>query len=195
MNSSYHGRHPVYIFILLIFLGFTGWYYAEPSSSLKLAPEVLSHLPDILVNELEITQFNADGNISSHIYTPELKHFPDNNRSDFKEPRIVLYRKNQESPWFIQADRGKMQRGTHVITLMDHVILYQNADSDNRVKTITTSEITYYPENNQAETNKEIIFEQPGLHVRALGMKADLKEEKIELLNKTWVEYVQQERS
>lgn len=193
--TRYDGQQYIYLFVLMIMLGFTGWYYAEsPYDNDKLSSETLSHLPDFIIQEVSITQFNALGLPSHHFQTPLLTHFPYNNASQFISPRITLCPDKGE-PWLIQADNGKSEKGTAIVTLFNHVKLHQNASTTNKneqEKNITTTELTYYSKKDLAKTPAMIYFEEPGLRIQSLGMKANLKKQEITLLQQVRSEYVPQ---
>jgi lipopolysaccharide export system protein LptC len=121
-----------------------------------------------------------------------LTHFPYNNSSKFISPHYILHSEKGE-PWFIQSERGESEQGTTKITLIDRVILHQNASETEKEKTITTSEMSYFPEKNWAETNKMVFFEEPGLRIQSEGMTANLKEQKINLSQHVTSEYIPNE--
>lgn len=189
--KSYQGQQYIYMFIMIILLGFTGWYYAQPSLVNNPIPkDVLIHLPDIIITDLNITQFNAQGNMANHFYTPELTHFPYNNLSQFIEPRIIVYSQaSSEQPWLIQANQGESEQGSKIITLSEHVHMHQQGNGTEKEKTILTDEITYYADTDTATTQDIIYFSEPGLHVKSQGMTANLKEQRIHLLQQVTSEY------
>lgn len=188
------GMQYVYFFIALILIGFTGWYYTRPSRFPQgLSHEILLRLPDHIVTELNMTEFNTEGFPARRFHVKELIHFPTHNLSQFKKPYIVLY-PDKGKPWVIQSDEGEAENGTTKITLLNHVIMHQNAYENETEKTITTDEITYYTQNDFAETKKMIFFEQPGLRIQSLGMKAYLKKQQIELSQQVWSEYINNEK-
>lgn len=190
--NRHQGLEYVYLFIAIIALGFTGWYYATPPNINKISKEALSRLPDAIAYEVHATLFNLKGLPANRFYTPKLTHFP-NTSSQFVRPRIVLYPDNGQ-PWFIQSDSGQSQQNADIITLTDHVILHQEASGNDKAKTITTSEITYYTKKDLATTPKMIFFEQPGLLIKSLGMTAHLKTQQIHLSKQVWSEYIQNEK-
>jgi len=186
-----NGKYVIYFFIAILVLGFTGWYYARPIT-IKLPKEELLHLPDAIGYAVKVTQFDAKGMPSNSFFTPKLTHYP-NASSQFTFPRIILYSEKGE-PWLIQADAGKSEKNTEIVTLFDHVILHQDAsgkEQSKTSKTMTTSEITYYTKDDLATTSKMIFYQQPGLFIKSLGMTAHLKTEQIHLSQQVWSEYQQ----
>lgn len=193
--TRYHGQQYIYLFILIVSLGFIGWYYAQPSLYAERIPDkVLVYLPDVIVKNLDITQFNEQGFPTNHLYTPELMHFPHQNLSQFTKPRIILYPQHG-APWFILADKGEAELGVEKITLLNNVVLHQNALGNEKARTITTSAITYYSQKDFVETPQMIYFEEPGLRVKSLGMTADLKKQQVNLLQHVSSEYIQNENN
>lgn len=191
----YHGQQYIYLFALIIILGFAGWYYMQASffSIQRIPDKIIARLPDIIVNNLRVTQFSTEGKPTHYFYTPQLIHFPHQNLSQFIKPHITLA-SQKGNPWIIHADKGESESGLDKVTLLDHVVIHQDpsaSDPNEKEKTITTSEITYYPKKNFAETQKMIFFEEPGLHVQSLGMTAELEKQKIHLLQQVSSVYVQ----
>lgn len=184
------GQQYVYLFVAILALGFTGWFYSQPALVTNPIPkETLDHMADMIITSLNVTQFNEKGMPANHFYTPQLTHYPYNNSSEFTNPHIILY-PDDAAPWVIQSDKGTAEQGAEKVVLSDNVIMHQDAYGNEKVKNITTSQITYFTEKDWAETDKNILFVQPGLRVRSKGMTANLKTQKINLLKNVTSEYI-----
>jgi lipopolysaccharide export system protein LptC len=188
----YDGKQYIYLFILFIVLGFSGSYYLQSSfKNNRLPKSVLAYLPDIVVEDLTVTQFNEKGLLAHYFHTPQLIHYPHQNFSQFIQPQIILVPPSENNaPWTIRADKGESKDGVDKITLIDNVVFHQDASGTEKEKTISTSEITYYPQKDWAVTHKMIIFEEPGLRVQSQGMTAQLKKQQIHLLQQVSTTYV-----
>ncbi len=186
------GQQYVYLFLLLIGLGFSGWYYAQSSFIFNaLSPKLIAYLPDIIVDDLSVKQFDIKGQLSHYFYTPQLIHTPNKNLSRFTHPKIILSSQEENGrPWSIQADNGIAEDGLDKITLINNVVFHQNASGNDQEKTLRTTSITYYPKKNWAETQEMIFFEEPRLHAQSLGMTANLKTQEIHLLQQVSSIYV-----
>lgn len=179
----WEGQQYIYLFFLLILLGFSGWYYMQSSFNLNiLSPKIIAYLPDIMVEDLTLTQFDTQGKPAHSFYTPQLTHFPHKSMSQYTSPQITLTPEGQE-PWSIHSNAGEAEDGINKIILIGNVVMHQNATNNEKEKTIKTEEITYYTKKNWATTQKKIFFEQPGLSVQSVGLAADLKEQQIFLLH------------
>lgn len=180
---KWEGQQYIYLFLLIIALGFSGWYYMQSSFNINLlSPKIIAYLPDIMIEDLTVKQFDATGKPAHYFYTPALTHFPHKSMSQFTQPKIILTPEDEE-PWTIRADRGRAEEGINKITLISNVIFHQNAANNQKEKKITTELMTYYSKKNWATTPEKIFFEQPGLSVQSVGLAADLKEQKIFLLH------------
>lgn len=188
MNS---GKQYIYGFIVLISLGFMGWYYAQPPQHSNISKRQLAYRPDTVIKQLQVTEYNEAGQLVSHLQTPRLVHYPSDNTSTLQQPLITLYRP-QQPPWHISADHGISEQGAAKITLWDHVVLQQVASAPTKATYISTARLIYYPKSQLATTQQLITIQQPGLRVTSQGMNAYLKQQTVQLLHQARGTYEQQ---
>lgn len=183
------GKQYIYGFIVLLGLGFMGWYYAQPQATVKLSHQQLANLPDATFIHLKVTQFNDAGQIASLLTIPQLVHYPANNTSIMQSPIITLYRP-QQPPWVITARHGKSEQGSTQITLWEDVVLHQASGVNTKESTISTSKIVYFPKQQFATTDQNITLQQPGVIVHSQGMNAYLSQQRVQLLHQARGQYV-----
>jgi len=177
------GQQSIYLLLLVIALGFTGWYYAHPEEQINLSPQALEKLPDTIINNMYVIEFDQAGFPSHTLRTPQLIHYPEDNRSYLQKPRIIAFQEEEE-PWHIQARHGYTRYGSEVITLKENVILHQPEGETNQESTIKTNELSYFSEQQMAETDQLITLEQPNLFIESIGMRAYMDTEIIQLLDR-----------
>lgn len=165
-------------------------YELKPQANMQHDSNALDELPDAIITNMHTVSFNESGQPAYIITTPELKHYAKASKSYLSEPHITIF-KPPEQPWQIRSDHAVTENGTEIITLWDNVVLHQQTGISNVESTITTSELTYYPEKKMATTQAHIIYQQPGVKVSATGMRAYIEDEIVELLSEARGQYEQ----
>lgn len=181
-------RQYILGFILLIALGFSGWYYVQNSTVHYKKNTSNKPQADFYIYNMTSLQFDKNGKLSDKITSPKVTHYPKNNTSYLQQPLIYAQR-NQQGAWHIKSDQGKAENGSDVVTLWGNVNLHQEASKENGTTTITTSKLTYYPKKKFAETHKAIQISQPGTVLNSVGMQAYLDQGRVKLLSRARGQY------
>ncbi len=179
MNAA---KQAAWLFIALLALAFSGWYFASSTAVIKLDKLTLSTSPDTIIKQLTVQQFDTHGKLSHYLKTPLLHHIPLDNTHQLTTPHIIIYQPNQPA-WEISAKTATALYGGEQITFNNHVIVHQKQNKNRQESTFQTEELTYFPKTELATTPKEITFEQAGNVVHSTGMKAYLAQNHIQLLN------------
>lgn len=176
-------KQAAWLFIALISLACSGWYFASsPAIAKKLDEQTLSTTADVIINNLTVHQFDAHGQIANYLKTPLMHHIPSNNTHWLKAPHVIVTQKNQPS-WEIHAEQATSLYGGQEITFKKNVIVHQDKDEHTQESTLKTEAITYYPKDKFATTLLDVTYEGPGHVVQATGMKAYLAEKRVRLLS------------
>ena len=151
------------------------------------APAFAEEIPNAIISEVTAKRFNAQGELQSQLYAPEIIHFQKQASARLKNPRFILY-DAKEKPWTIIADEADAKDNQSVIVLRNHVQLTQPAGLNNPEIVITTSELILHPKDNTAETTKPIKLQEKAKDnsitlVNAVGAKANQKTGIVELLS------------
>ncbi len=179
MNAA---KQAAWLFIALLALAVSGWYFASATAVIKLDNQTLSTSPDTIIKHLTVQQFNANGTLRHSLKTPLLRHIPFDNTHQLTTPYIIIFQPNQPA-WEINAKTATALHGGEQITFNNHVVVHQKQDANRQASTFKTEELTYFPKQQLATTPKEITFEQAGNVVHSTGMKAYLAQNHIQLLN------------
>ncbi|WP_019217308.1 LPS export ABC transporter periplasmic protein LptC [Legionella tunisiensis] len=185
MNAA---KQAAWLFCVLIALACSGWYFASSTPVAKLDDKALSNAADTIITNLTVRRFDETGKLVNYLKTPELQHIPSHNTHLLQSPYIVITQTNQ-APWEIKSERAKAIHGGQQITFIHNVIIHQNKSTHNQESTMKTEELTYFPKNKLATTEKAVRFEQPGSIVLAKGMKAYLADKRVQLLSKARATY------
>lgn len=180
MNAT---KQALWLFIFLISLASSAWYYASFSIKLpKLDASTLSITPDATIKQLKIKQFGDNGQLVNSLETPYMQHIPAENTHKLKTPQIQITQDNQPA-WKINAEEATSLHGGETIIFRNHVIVHQHDQKTNQMTQLRTEELIYYPKQKKATTKRDVIFEQPGIQVQSTGMIAYLEEKRVKLLS------------
>lgn len=179
MNAA---RQAAWLFITLLALAISGWYFASSSVIFKMDVQALSTTPDTEISQLTVQQFDVNGQMSHYLQTPLLRHIALNNTHQLTTPHIIIAQPNQPN-WEIHAQNATALHGGEQITFNENVIIHQKQDAHRQASTFTTEELVYFPKDKLATSTKEITFAQAQNVVRSTGMKAYLADNHIQLLS------------
>ncbi len=178
MNAA---RQAFWLFLVLIGLATSGWYFASNKPHIKFDKDALSIMSDTTMTDLTVRQFDAQGQLANVMTSPEMTHIPANNIHWFKSPRILIAQANQ-APWHIRADMAKSLEGGEELIFIKNVVIHQDVSEKNQESTLTTEKLNYYPKKKMAHTPLAVRFEQGGSVVNSIGMNAWLEEKRVQLL-------------
>ncbi|MBF0274150.1 MAG: LPS export ABC transporter periplasmic protein LptC [Nitrospinae bacterium] len=97
--------------------------------------------------------------------------------SDLIKPRVRFFLDTISEPIEIQSDKGNLNSITKKISLNDNVIA-----TTGKLE-IKMDNILWVSDGSQLETESIVFIKGEQFHVEGLGLKAYVKEEKVELLN------------
>lgn len=180
---SFSAKNAGWLFLILVTLAFSGWYFASSKAHYKLDDKTLNLTADNRITNLTLVQYDKSGHKVHQLKTPQMIHIPNENTNYFTEPRIIIIQDKQQ-PWEIQAKEGTSVKGGEKITLRSNVIIEQYLSSQGEKNHFETEMLDYYPQKKMAETDQSIHYEQPGAVVESLGMRAWLEDKRIQLLSR-----------
>ena len=175
-------KQAMWLFLTLMILAVSGWYYVNLVTTIKLDNETLSNTIDTTVSKLTVRQFNKEGLLTNLLTTPLMQHIPKNDIHLFQTPHITIAQIDQP-PWDISSITAKSFNGGKRIVFSQKVIVHQNQGNKSQESTLKTEEVTYYPKEKKATTDLFVTFEQPGNKIQSTGMNAYLDEKRVELLH------------
>lgn len=185
MNAA---KQAIWMFLALIALACSGWYFASNKQPTRLDPQTLAKTEDTIVTNLVVSQYNDKGVLINRLSSPQMKHIPDQNTHLIAAPHILIVEENQPA-WEIKAQTAIGIDGGKQITFSKDVFIHQNAGEHNLENTFKTEELIYFPKTKYATTASPVFFSQPGSTMHARGMHAWLAEKHVELLSNTRITY------
>jgi lipopolysaccharide export system protein LptC len=142
-----------------------------------------SRHPDAFMINASYYEYDAQGLLHSHLFTPKVLHFKFQNSAQFIHPNFMIYTDKTQSPWYITANHGISRDGVNWVYLWDNVQIHQPQQPDNLPTNITTDNVTIFPNQSVAQTEEDVTISRPDSIVKARGMQTNFKTGVVELLS------------
>ncbi len=170
------------LWAILFALTAVGVYLIVQSLESKPTQKALDTHPDAYMINAVYEDYNNEGKLHAFLKTPKMTHFPEHDSSQFLSPDVVLYTK-ANVPWHVTAKHGRSLNGTNKVYLWGDVFIHQPPRPGSPETTITTSQLTIYPDRQYAETKKPVKITRPGSVTQGVGMTADFQNGIFKLLS------------
>lgn len=153
--------------------------FANNHHSKKLTPQ--ENLDGYML-EARYIQYDNQGLVHTHLYTPKMTHYSEDSTSYFVHPEMVAYNKHR-IPWTVTASEGKAISDGNRVELWGGVKIHQSPEENFPETTILTSAMTVYPHYSFATTDQPITITRPDTAIEAVGMEAHFKDGTFKLLS------------
>lgn len=153
-------------------------------SELRQPAPVESHEPVLIIERFRAVHLNVAGLRESIIEAPRLAQLPNNLGTRIEQPVLDWYQPDgQTREWRLQAEQGWVAADQQSVRLEGEVKMVRTADSGKPPMTITTRDVWVRPEEHYAETAAPTRAVTPHGEFRAVGVRAWLDQERLELLS------------
>lgn len=180
MRSGYNKR----VIILFIFAvaAFLSWWLSSTGPSFIPRLEVKRHDPDYYLVNFTLTTMDDNGNPKHKLSADNMYHYPDDDTANLENPRLVVYQDERDS-WEIRADSGLVSEEGKSVFLQGDVFANRlNSQPDHGLE-IITRDLTIKPEEETASTEQAIIIKDRYGVTEGVGMHANLKERRFQLMS------------
>ncbi len=176
-------RELLYLGLLLGLAALSSWFLSTVESSLREPVQENDNLPPLYMDNFLATHMDKQGLRKYTLAAPQLIQLPDPLGTWMEHPSIEIYENGRVRQWLIQAEEGWIAPDNDTIKLKETVTMTRPASSGKRPVVITTRNVFIYPNDNIAETAEAAHMETPGGVVDAIGVKALLNQEQLQLLS------------
>lgn len=170
----------IFPLLLLLSAALSWWFVSSLDFESPDEPLADESNPDYFMHGVRTTIMNADGKPKQELFAQYLAHFKVDNRTELTKPDLTVHSKDG-SIWTVKADQGTVFDEKRTIYLKGSVLIKQPGRSK---LTIEAQDMTIYPDNHTAETNKPVKISSRDGTVRANAMHADLKLLRLRLANR-----------
>lgn len=202
-------------------IGLAALWDFSPEDLMRDPPEPEEAFPQAYMIQSETRRFNTEGQLHHQLLSERANHFQPSPQgasaqdySEIQKPDITVYDQSEDeadaradgngianetgneeqrpAPWRLTADWGHSNAGADRIRLWDNVRAWQ--ETDDGLTELTTPELFIEPARQFAETDKAVKMRSPEGRHQAVGMRADLEKDYIELLSEVRGTYEPQNR-
>lgn len=168
---------------LLVLAGLSTWLttLVEPKEGPKESNSA-NHSPDFFLENSTITAMDATGKPRYRLQSTTTVHFPDDESTELTNPHLTIY-KQQSPPWTVVAEHGWVAEDGEFVVLRGGVVVDRPKGDEKPPFRLTTTELRVRPREEYAETDKPVLMVSEGYTAEAVGMRAYLKQGKMELLS------------
>lgn len=143
-----------------------------------------SQEPTLIIERFRVVRLNVAGLRESAIEAPRLAQLPNNLGTRIEQPVLDWYQPDgQTREWRLQAEQGWISADQQSVRLEGEVTIVRTTDSGQPPITITTRDVLVRPGERYAETAAPTRAVTPDGEFRAVGVRAWLDQERLELLS------------
>ena len=131
-----------------------------------------------------LTSYNALGKPAFRVNAPHLERREGDESLYINAPKFDLPAKQPNVPdWQGKSLYGWVDKGGDLLKLQGPVTMHRPAFADTAAAQIDTSEVTVWPKQNRMQTAQAAKMVQGGTTITGIGMRAELNDKHLELLN------------
>jgi len=165
-----------------------GYWNVSPESFLdKPVAQVDESAIDYYAVNARSVQFTPEGKLQYEMTADKVEHMKASDVTLVTTPDLHLYRGNQ-FPWHVQSKRAEVNPDGTEVELIDAVRVART-DERKRDTIITTTRMTVFPQKEYAQTEQAVRIDGAGGTTTGKGMKAYLKEGRMDLLSNVRGQY------
>lgn len=127
------------------------------------------HDPDYIVDNFEITSFDAKGLAESTLSAAKMLHYPDDDSTDLIAPRVVQTKPGQPR-MTLTADRGTLSHSGDEVFLFGNVTLVRDAEAKQPEMRLRTTFLHVVTAQSLALTDREVTLEDDHRVITGRGM-------------------------
>jgi len=159
--------------LLLALLAATTYWYSQTTRLGALAQPVSREGPDVVVDRVAMTQFDAEGRAVNKLIGERVTHFPSDDRVEVVRPRLISLREDQPQ-LDAKAEHARVEDSGARVILSGNVTLIRAASEDGEPSMrMTTDRLVALPDSEQFSTDAPVEIERGGSRIHAVGMDYD----------------------
>lgn len=174
--------------LVLLVAAFTWWVQKLADElNTEVVPE--SEIQDFFIIDYEIAVTDEEGKIKYEHYGERLDHWKKSEELFVENPRFTFHQ-GDTPPFYIQAERGKVDGDGKTAYLLGEVILDREAYGQQDSIHAVTHDLTLWPETQRGHTDEKATAEGQRYRAEGVGMTIDLLAGTLELHSKARGTYV-----
>lgn len=152
--------------IFMIGMALSVWFFNKKPVIKKLDEATLAATADVFIHQLNVRQFDKNGQLMHQLESPRVHHIPKDDTHVVQSPHVVISQDNQP-PRDIRAEEATTHQKGEKITLTNNVLVHQEKTAQVEESTLKAASadlnlITY-----QGVFTGDVELDQGTTHVRA----------------------------
>lgn len=147
-----------------------------------------TRLPDYWMDGVSRTLIDANGEVEAVLNAIRMTHYPDDDSTELEQPRLALYN-GDDSPWLVNAESGWVSGDGTVVRLDGAVEIFRLDGKGERRYEVLTANVRLLPRERYAETEEPAVITGPATQTHAVGLRANLSRNRLQLLNRVRTVY------
>ena len=132
------------------------------------------HDPDYIIGNPQLRKLDKTGRLQYTLDAEEIRHFPDDDTTDVRLPRLVYLHPSKPSVT-MSADRAHVSQDGKQVDLHDHVRVVRAATVRQEPLVATMPDLTVRPDDEKAFTRSPVLMTQGKSWLKGVGMQVDNK--------------------
>lgn len=166
---------------LFLAAAFTTWLLRYLGTEPGAADEAAFHDPDYYMEDFSTLTLEEDGRPKNRLRAVYMAHYPDNDTTELLKPSMEIYRVGR-LPLYLSAERGWVTDDNNVVVLRGDVRLWEDDAAGKRVLQVDTTEVKVLLDTEYAETDRRAVIVSKSSTITGTGMRAYLKESRLEVM-------------
>ena len=164
------------------------WLVAALSDGERGAQDDERHVADLYITDFVTVTMGLDGKPVRELSAEKLSHFSDTDTKELEKPYLVIHHPT-DPPWHVRSERGWVSANDDVMLLLGKVHIWRDTPDGVRDLDLHTTDLRVLPESQYGETDKHVVIRTPNSESSGEGMRAYLKQSRIELLSQVRTVY------
>jgi lipopolysaccharide export system protein LptC len=174
--------------LLTTFALVTTWLVQNLEKDLSTSPQMSDHISDYTLHHFQSVQMNEQGYLKSRLMAEKMVHYLQA-KTELVTPEMLFY-KQQQPVWAIQAERGEISNDDNEIWLLGPAHLRRYTPNQLQELEIITRDVRLQRDTQYAETALATQIINAYGETHSVGMRVFIPQEKIELLSQVRGNYV-----
>jgi lipopolysaccharide export system protein LptC len=168
--------------VLAVPAALSTWLLLRDDSS--VAPQAPRHVPDYYLKHFTATAMTPEGKPDRRLTADSLYHYADDDTMDLERPHMLFFNP-ERPPWEVDSETGWVGPEGEDVLLGGNVIIRREAapDGSARPLRVETRDLQVRPHEDYAETDQPVTIISERHRVDAVGMRAYLGDDRLELLS------------
>lgn len=165
------------LLVLAVASGYLFWRARPADTAIETTPELGV---GYYAEDARVSITDEDGELVVRVSARSAVQEPTDGGVNLQDVTID-YDPAADLPWTLTASEGRIRAGVKMVELSGDVVA-TTREADGPAATIRTDFLEFDPDTSIAATDRSVVVEYAGSTVRAVGLRAALREDRLELL-------------